>query len=640
MTAQSIFGEYSSTNISLPVDIPTVERFDAQLRRLSTILSQFRQAPGRACNDYPATTSELEFILQQLSTQVQSFQSELKRQNSLDLFRAELWKAAASEYHSNSCFTSSLLEIASTYLKYDCVYFYSVVNSTTVQPMGAYESANKENKDDVEVLNRLLPLLFKNEAVSVVNYTSVTSNSDLIACLLKRFNTRSISIVLIRGELMNALFVFPDFQTDRFWQNWEIDWLNVLVDVFACRLHAIPILPFQVLNDNSVTKTGKNDSSAIRHLQALALLASGIANDYNELLSQITANLFLAKMGVQQTEDIYKRITEAEKAVFQATCLTNKLQFFSEDAFFLKENVTVRTILEDIVGFIVKDSTFDYKLDLPHDLWNVQVDKGRMEQVMKILIDNAAQSMNGGGLIQIRAENCVLNSGSENRSTEAVPLKNGNYVKISFNDQGCGISEEHQDKIFIPYFTTKLSKGGLGLAIAHAVVQQHGGYISFDSVQGKGSTFFIYLPAAETQDSESEKHFSLLQNEERDVLIIGDEPLLQVVLKRWLSRFSFRVISVVSLQKAEEMINENTGFDHHFSLVIFEGTADKVNYTQIVSQLKYLCKDAKLIAFCSHVDFEQYKGAGFDGVIGKTFSLNELAQLIGKVLLEGACIEA
>ena len=94
-----------------------------------------------------------------------------------------------------------------------------------------------------------------------------------------------------------------------------------------------------------------------------------------------------------------------------------------------------------------------------------------------------------GGTITISCENVVVVEPSK------LPLKQGNYVRINVRDHGVGIPQEHLPKIFDPYFTTKQKGSGLGLAMAYAIVSQHGGHILAESESGKGTTFIIYLPA-------------------------------------------------------------------------------------------------------------------------------------------------
>ncbi|HTZ38745.1 MAG TPA: ATP-binding protein, partial [Syntrophales bacterium] len=103
---------------------------------------------------------------------------------------------------------------------------------------------------------------------------------------------------------------------------------------------------------------------------------------------------------------------------------------------------------------------------------------------------NAMEAMPGGGIIDIQAGNAIV------ETTDRLPIKDGRYVKISIRDHGQGISEEHLSKIFDPYFTTKQSRRGLGLAVSYSIIHNHEGLIRVESRKGQFSAFQIFLPAS------------------------------------------------------------------------------------------------------------------------------------------------
>jgi two-component system cell cycle sensor histidine kinase/response regulator CckA len=129
-----------------------------------------------------------------------------------------------------------------------------------------------------------------------------------------------------------------------------------------------------------------------------------------------------------------------------------------------------------------------YSLD--PDVWPTEVDESQIQQVLRHIIQNAIEAMPGGGSIDILAGNVIV------EASDRLPLKEGRYVKISIRDHGPGISEEHLSKIFDPYFTTKESRRGLGLAVSYAIIRNHEGLIRVESREGHFSAFHILLPAA------------------------------------------------------------------------------------------------------------------------------------------------
>src|SRR5437899_8763525 len=145
-----------------------------------------------------------------------------------------------------------------------------------------------------------------------------------------------------------------------------------------------------------------------------------------------------------------------------------------------------------------------------------------MSQVLHNVLLNARQSMNESGVIQVRAENVIADA--------SLPVKPGNYIRISVHDQGCGISPDILPSIFDPYFTTKESGSGLGLATAYAIVSKHYGYIGIESEVGAGTTVSIYLPASEKPPESRRAGRSVLHKGSGRILIMDDEELIRRLL--------------------------------------------------------------------------------------------------------------
>jgi signal transduction histidine kinase len=223
--------------------------------------------------------------------------------------------------------------------------------------------------------------------------------------------------------------------------------------------------------------------------ESLGILAGGIAHDFNNLLASIAGNISLAKLDLDPKNSAYRQIEGAEKASFRAQDLTRQLLTFSKGGDPVKKAVAVGDLIREVTGFTVLGSRVKFFFSLPEDLWRADVDEGQIGQVIHNLIINADHAMPKGGTITISCENSVV------AETSKLPLKQGNYVRINVRDHGVGIPQEHLSKIFDPYFTTKQTGSGLGLAMVHSIISQHSGHIFAESVPGKGTTFVIYLPA-------------------------------------------------------------------------------------------------------------------------------------------------
>jgi signal transduction histidine kinase len=229
-------------------------------------------------------------------------------------------------------------------------------------------------------------------------------------------------------------------------------------------------------------------------LESIGILAGGIAHDFNNLLNIINGDIHVAKTFVQTGDKAYNRLADAEQICEIAGDLTKRLITFATGGDPVKKTMSISGMITDTVGSLLKNASVTPAYDLPKDLFAVAIDEGQMQQVFRNLVLNAIEAMPQGGTLAVRGENIRVTAG------DSIPMREGNYLKISIQDSGVGIPAENLPKVFDPYFSTKdtfSQKGlGLGLAVCYSVVKRHDGLITVESELGKGTTFHIYLPAA------------------------------------------------------------------------------------------------------------------------------------------------
>jgi PAS domain S-box-containing protein len=245
-----------------------------------------------------------------------------------------------------------------------------------------------------------------------------------------------------------------------------------------------------VLVFRDVTEKQKIEEERVRasKLESVGLLAGGLAHDFSNVLTSIMGNIELAKRDADDPVSLLEKLAEMEKASLRAKDLTQQLLAFSKGAP-SKRAVSLGRLVKEAAEFALKGSEVVLEYFLPEDLWEVEIDETQISQVIQNLVINAKQAMPQGGKIQVRAQNVPP------PIAETLPLPEGRYVRTSITDQGDGIPEEHIDKIFDPYFTTKPEGTGLGLAASYSIVKKHDGHIQVESVREVGTTFSLYLPA-------------------------------------------------------------------------------------------------------------------------------------------------
>lgn len=224
-------------------------------------------------------------------------------------------------------------------------------------------------------------------------------------------------------------------------------------------------------------------------LESLSVLAGGIGHDFNNYLGALAGNLSLAKKQAPEGSELHRMLVEAENVSKQAVGLTRQLLTFARGGAPVRKPTDLAPLIEDTVRFALRGKPVAARFTLAGDLLPAEVDAGQIGQVLQNLVINAVQAMRERGTLVVAAENVQI---GEN---EVPSLPAGAHVRITVEDNGTGIPPEQLPKIFDPYFTTKETGSGLGLASALSIVRKHQGDMTVDSQVGKGTTFRIYLPA-------------------------------------------------------------------------------------------------------------------------------------------------
>ncbi|MEW6520617.1 MAG: ATP-binding protein [Thermodesulfobacteriota bacterium] len=228
-------------------------------------------------------------------------------------------------------------------------------------------------------------------------------------------------------------------------------------------------------------------------LEAIGILAGGIAHDFNNILTGLLAVITLVKNALPPESEQIEILEEARQSCLQGKELTGKFITFAEGGSPLKKCINIRELLQQSVETAVRGADIACRFALAADMHEVFIDAGQMQQVFNNVVINAREAMVNGGEVRVRAENQQI---GEDNGLDVAP---GAYLRIAITDQGVGIPQENLARIFDPYFTTKRMASqrgtGFGLAICYSIMRKHGGTITVESENGKGTTFYIYLPA-------------------------------------------------------------------------------------------------------------------------------------------------
>jgi PAS domain S-box-containing protein len=379
------------------------------------------------------------------------------------------------------------------------------------------------------------------------------------------------------------------------------------------------------MSDLTERKRAETELLKVSKLESLGVLAGGIAHDFNNLLTGLVGNLYLLKMDTKPEAPAFRRLAEAEKACLRARSLTQQLLTFSRGGDPVKKTVAIGPVLLEWASFALRGSNVEVRADIAPDLWSVEADEGQISQVINNLIINAQQAMPGGGHINVRAENVTIDA------SEKPTLAPGRYVRITFRDEGTGIPLEHLERIFDPFFTTKPTGTGLGLATAYSIIQKHQGHLSVESPSGKGSTFFLHLPASQhTAPPQTDETFTSATPQTGYVLFMDDEAPIRNFVADLLGEIGYRVTCVSTGEEAVEVYRRHFEAGEPFDVVFLDltipggmGGAETIRHLAAIDPAVNAIVSS---GYCNDPVIANFSQYGFRDCVIKPYQVEELIE--------------
>lgn len=396
-----------------------------------------------------------------------------------------------------------------------------------------------------------------------------------------------------------------------------------------------------VLVFRDVTEKKKMDEELqkMSKLESVGILAGGIAHDFNNILAAVLGNVSLAKMYAKPADErVLKRLVDAEQAILRAKDLTHQLLTFSRGGSPIMKTTSIENVVRETANFALTGSRVKCDFIFAADLFPVDIDEGQVSQVVNNLVINSQQAMPDGGMITIEAMNLTVSHGMVQHG---VFLQPGRYARISVKDRGIGIAPEHVDKVFDPYFTTKQKGSGLGLATSYSIIKNHDGHIALESKPGSGTTFHIYLKA-------SQHHAPTIVRDIRDdrntvvrarVLHMDDEAMILRATKEMLESFGYDVTCAADGKEAIRKYRDASDAGNPFDVVLLDITVPGgLGGKDTMKELLAFDPAVKAIVSSGYSNdpvMASHLRYGFKGVIAKPCLMEELDEVIRRVLQEG-----
>jgi len=370
-------------------------------------------------------------------------------------------------------------------------------------------------------------------------------------------------------------------------------------------------------------------------MEAVGLLAGGVAHDYNNMLTVILGYAELALRKVDPDQPLHGDLEEIIKAARRSTDITRQLLIFARKQTIipvaLDLNQTVESMLTMLRRLIGEDIDLVW---LPEKgLGPVKMDPTQVDQILANLCVNARDAIAGIGKITIETGSSVFD---EAYCADHLGFVPGDYALLAVSDNGCGMDKKTMDQIFEPFFTSKeVGQGtGLGLSMVYGIVKQNNGFLNVYSEPGCGSTFRVYLPreAAQVVDARRERAVEIPPSHGETVLLVEDEPALLKMGTMMLEKLGYRVLAAGTPDEAIALAEEHMAELH---LLLTDVVMPGMNGKDLAERLHVLCPDMKILfmsGYSANVIGAQWvmdEGVNF---IEKPFSMKDLGVKVAEVL--------
>jgi len=372
-------------------------------------------------------------------------------------------------------------------------------------------------------------------------------------------------------------------------------------------------------------------------MEAVGLLAGGVAHDFNNMLTVIIGYAELALVKTDPSQSLHAELGEILKAAKHSKDITRQLLAFARKQTIIPVVLDLNICMENMLQMLQRLIGEDIDLAwLPGvGPCQIKMDPVQVNQILANLCVNARDAIAGVGKLTIETRNVIFD---ETYCAQHIGYVAGEYVLLAVSDDGCGMDKETIDQIFEPFFTSKeIGQGtGLGLSTVYGIVKQNDGFINVYSEPGRGTTFRIYLPrhsdqvAAAQRDSVTE----ILPGNGETLLVVEDEPSILTMEKIMLEDLGYRVLTAGTPSEAVGLVQEHA---NEIRLVITDVVMPDMNGRDLSERLLSIYPGMKILFMSGYTsDVIAHRGVLDEGVnfMQKPFSMLDLSIKVREALSE------
>ncbi len=391
------------------------------------------------------------------------------------------------------------------------------------------------------------------------------------------------------------------------------------------------LVKLQVSTDITEIKRLEEEVRQAHKMESIGILAGGIAHDFNNILGIILGNAELAADGMPQSRFEYELIQEIVTASLRARDVVKQLLSFSRKTKKDFQPLDISPVIRESLKLLRSSlpSSVDIQNRVPAACDTILADDTQIHQVIINLCSNAADAMTEhGGVIEIAVNRIFPEVEQESKYKE---LDCECYLELTIKDTGTGMEPAVREKMFDPYFTTKeTGKGtGMGLAVVHGIVENHGGRIHVDSEQGKGTAISIFFPVVDMRPAGNEdRAIEKLPGGTENILFVDDEPSIVQMTTRTLKKFGYNVTGMTDPVEALSTLGREPD---QFDLVVSDMTMPKMNGKVLSKKIKDIRQDIPIIICTGHSSVIEEDGVKETGIAAFEMKPVTMSRMVGLV---------
>jgi len=423
--------------------------------------------------------------------------------------------------------------------------------------------------------------------------------------------------------------------------------VGILLPGGVCRWHQTTCMPIDngngrkpksaiaILTDVTKYRQAQAQLLQFRKMEAVGSLTSGLAHDFNNILTGICSATQLLLLGRNESSCDYDTLKDIENEALRGAELTKQLLLFCKPSHSRRKTTRLNGRLSQLRRLLRRTipKSIRIELDLAKDELAARIDPTQFEQVILNLAINARDAMPHGGVLRIRTSTVSVAKGAPCPIPDA---RSGTHARIDVSDTGVGIPEERLSRVFEPFYSSKDHETGtgLGLSIVYAIVQQNKGHISVESTRGAGTTVTMFFPARHAAKGKPGRREQKIRPKggHETILIVDDEPMVTKSTARFLERYGYRTLKAYDGRTALDIFKKH---QNEINLILLDLEMPEMGGPKCLEQILSIRPRTRVIMLSGHITRQQQWDpveAGARAFVRKPFDSNYLIDMVRRIL--------